>query len=50
MGQLKSVLKQMKNNQKAFDIKINNIRLVKLKMPIIKKFNRTKLKLKGFFI
>ena len=50
MGQLKSVLEQIKNNSKAFNIRINNIGLAKFKILIIKRFNKTRLKLKGFFI
>ena len=38
----------MKNNQKAFSVRINNIGTAKLKMLVIKRFNRTKLKLRGF--
>ena len=38
----------MENNQKAFKIRINNIGTAKLKMPAIKRFNRIRLKLKGF--
>ena len=49
ISQFRSVLKQIENNQKAFDIRISNIGVIKLKMPIIKRFNGIKLKLKGFF-
>ena len=48
MGQLKSVLKQIKNNQKAFNTKITNVEVLRFKILIIKRFNRIKLKLKGF--
>ena len=48
IGQLRSVIKQIENNQKAFKIRINNIGIAKLKMPAVKRFNRIKLKLKGF--
>ena len=48
IGQLRSVIKQIKNNQKAFKVRINNIGTAKLKMPAVKRFNRTRLKLKGF--
>ena len=50
MGQLKSVIKQIENNQKAFKVRINNIGIVKLKILAVKRFNRTRLKLKGFLI
>ena len=39
----------MENNQKAFKVRINNIGIAKLKMPVVKRFNGTRLKLKGFF-
>ena len=48
IGQLRSIIKQIKNNQKAFSIRINNIGTVKLKMLVVKRFNKTKLKLKRF--
>ena len=48
MGQLRSIIKQIKNNQKAFKVRINNIGTVKLKMPAVKRFNRTRSKLKRF--
>ena len=48
IGQLKSVIEQMENNQKVFKVRINNIGMVKLKMLVVKRFNRTRLKLKGF--
>ena len=38
----------MENNQKAFKVRINNIGIVKLKMLAVKRFNGTRLKLKGF--
>ena len=40
----------MENNQKAFNIRIINIGVLRLKMLIIKRFNRIRLKFKGFFI
>ena len=49
IGQLKSILEQIENNQKAFNTKITDIRILRLKMLTIERFNRTKLKLKGFF-
>ena len=48
MGQLRSVIKQIENNQKAFKVRINDIGIVKLKMPVVKRFNGIRLKLKGF--
>ena len=40
----------MENNQKAFKVRINNIGTAKLKMLVVKRFNRTRLKLKGFLV
>ena len=40
----------MENNQKAFSIRINNIEIVKLKILTVKRFNKIRLKLRGFFI
>ena len=48
ISQLRSVIKQMENNQKAFKVRINNIGMAKLKMPAVKRFNRIKSELKGF--
>ena len=48
IGQLRSIIKQIENNQKAFKVRINNIGITKLKMPAVKRFNRIKIKLKGF--
>ena len=50
MGQLRSIIKQIKNNQKAFEVRINNIGTIKLKMPAVKRFNRIKIKLKRFLM
>ena len=40
----------MENNQKVFEVRINNIGIVKLKMLAVKRFNKTRLKLKGFLV
>jgi hypothetical protein len=48
MGQLYKVVNQLTNNGIALNNKINSIRISKIKMPSIKKFNREKVKLKGF--
>ena len=50
IGQFRSVIKQIENNQKVFKVKINDIGTVKLKMPVVKRFNRIRLKLKGFLV
>ena len=50
MGQLRSIIEQIENNQKVFKVRINDIGVVKLKMLAVKRFNRTRLKLKGFLV
>src|SRR6266571_1046646 len=45
---LKDIIDQMNNNQLALDNKINGIGLLKVKLLFIKRFNGTRLKLKGF--
>ena len=40
----------MENNQKAFKVRINDIGTAKLKILAVKRFNRTRLKLKGFLV
>ena len=50
MGQLKGIADQMNNNQQALNNKINEIKLSKVKLLSIKRFNGTKLKLKGFLL
>jgi hypothetical protein len=48
MGQLYKIINQLINNGVALNNKINSIGMSKVKMPSIKKFNREKVKLKGF--
>jgi hypothetical protein len=48
MGQLYKVVNQLTNNGVALNNKINSIGMSKVKMPSIKRFNREKVKLKGF--
>jgi hypothetical protein len=48
MGQLYEVVNQLTNNSIALDNKINNIGMLKVKMPLIKQFSREKVKLKEF--
>jgi len=49
-GQLQVVLNQLQSNNTVWDKRLNNIGLIKVKMSLIKRFNRIKSKLKGFFI
>jgi hypothetical protein len=48
MGQLYKVVNQLTNNSVVLDNKINSIGISKVKMPLIKRFSREKVKLKGF--
>jgi hypothetical protein len=48
MGQLYKVVNQLTNNSVALNNKINSIEISKVKMPLIKRFSREKVKLKGF--
>jgi hypothetical protein len=48
--QLYKVVNQLTNNGVVLNNKINSIRIYKVKMPLIKKFSREKVKLKGFLI
>jgi hypothetical protein len=48
MGQLYIVVNQLTNNSIVLNNKINSIKISKVKMPLIKWFNREKIKLKGF--
>jgi hypothetical protein len=50
MGQLYKVVDQLTNNGVVLNNKINSIGISKVKMPLIKRFNREKVKLKGFLI
>jgi hypothetical protein len=48
MGQLYKVVNQFTNNSIALDNKINSIEILKVKMPLIKRFSGEKIKFKGF--
>jgi hypothetical protein len=48
MGQLYKVVNQLTNNGVVLNNKINSIGISKVKIPLIKRFNREKVKLKGF--
>jgi hypothetical protein len=48
IGQLYKVVNQLINNSIVLDDKINSIEMSKVKMPLIKRFSREKVKLKGF--
>jgi hypothetical protein len=48
MGQLRKIVNQLISNSVVLNNKINSIGISKVKMPSIKRFNREKVKLKGF--
>jgi hypothetical protein len=48
IGQLYKVVNQLTNNSIALNNKINSIEIFKVKIPSIKRFNKEKIKLKGF--
>jgi hypothetical protein len=48
IGQLYEVVNQLTSNSVALNNKINSIEMSKVKMPLIKRFSREKVKLKGF--
>jgi hypothetical protein len=50
MRQLYKVVNQLTNNSVVLDNKINSIKILKVKMLLIKRFNGEKIKLKGFLI
>ena len=47
-GQLQIIINQLTSNRQALENKINKIGITKVKMPLVKKFNNKKAKLKGF--
>ena len=48
IGQLQIVVNQLTNNGIVLDNKINSIGILKVKIPLIKRFSGEKVKLKGF--
>jgi hypothetical protein len=48
MGQLCEVVNQFTNNSVALNNKINSMGIFKVKIPLIKRFSKEKVKLKGF--
>jgi hypothetical protein len=48
MGQLHEVVNQLISNSVVLNNKINSMGISKVKMPLIKRFSREKVKLKGF--
>ena len=48
IGQLQFVINQLTKNRQVLKNQINKIKIFKVKMPSIKRFNKEKEKLKGF--
>jgi hypothetical protein len=48
MEQLYKVVNQLINNSVVLDDKINSIGVSKVKMPLVRRFSKEKVKLKGF--
>ena len=49
-GQLQKIVNYLQNNNRILKERINRIRAVKVKLPLIKQFLGEKLKLKGFLM
>src|SRR6266704_1910201 len=49
MKDLRVIVNYINNNTQALDNRVNKIGMTKVKLPSIKCFNGTRLKLKGFF-
>jgi len=49
-GQLQEIINHLQDNSRILKERINGIRAVKVKLPLIKQFLGEKLKLKGFLM
>ena len=50
IGQLHVIVNQFISNRQVLKNKINEIGIIKIKMPLVEKFSGKKAKLKGFLI
>src|SRR6266704_4380580 len=50
MKELREIVDYINNNTQSLDNKVNEIGITKVKLPSIKCFNSTRLKLKGFLL
>ena len=50
IAQLKDIISYIEGNNKAFNKKPNNIKILKIKLLIIKQYNRSHIGLKGYLI
>src|SRR6266568_9292439 len=48
MGQLREVINQINQGQEAFNNKLKSIGTNAVKLPAVKRFNKTRIKLKGY--
>ena len=48
MGQLQQIVDQLTSNGQALENKITEMRISKVKMPLVKRFSGKKAKFKGF--
>ena len=48
IGQLQAIINQLTGNRQVLKNKINEMGIIKVKMPLVKKFSSKKAKLKGF--
>ena len=48
IGQLQAIVNQLTGNRQVLENKINKMGITKVKIPLVKKFNSKKAKLKGF--
>ena len=48
IGQLREVVDQINQGQEAFNNKLKSIGTNAVKLPAVKRFNRTRIKLKGY--
>jgi hypothetical protein len=50
INRLKEVIKRIDANNIGLEARVKDIRIIKVKMPLIKRFNGLRNKLKGFLI
>ena len=48
IGQLQTIINQLTGNRQVLENKINEMGIIKVKMPLVKRFSGKKAKLKGF--
>ena len=48
MGQLQQIINQLTSNRQVLENKINEMGIIKVKMPSVEKFSGEKAKFKGF--